>query len=55
LEVGIGDNELDALDTLFDHSVDRISAAAADTDNLDTGSRDRWLIDKHLDSAVVHL
>ena len=34
LRVGIDGHELDAADTLFDHSIDRVGTAAADTDHL---------------------
>jgi hypothetical protein len=35
LGVGVDRDELDALESLFDHSVDGIDAAAADADDLD--------------------
>ena len=35
LHIGVGDDELDALHPGRDHAVDRVTAAAADTDHLD--------------------
>ena len=38
LAVGVGDDEVDALDAGLDHRVDRVAAAAADADHLDDGT-----------------
>ena len=45
----------DALEPHVDHPVHGVTAAAADTDNFDTGPRDRGLVDKHFYAAIVHL
>ncbi len=37
LSVGVDRDELDSLESLFDHAVDRVHAAAADADDLDYG------------------
>src|SRR5262249_30231403 len=37
LEIGIGHDELDAGEVRADHAVDRVGAAAAQTDHLDLG------------------
>src|SRR5205807_10306674 len=39
LQIGVGDDELDAVEAGVDHAVDRIAAASADADHLDAGAR----------------
>src|SRR5205814_4031785 len=43
LEVRIGDDELDAVETNLDHAVDGVAAATADADDFDPGTPDRLL------------
>ena len=38
LQVGVGDDELDAVEAGRDHAVDGVAAAAADADHLDAGA-----------------
>src|SRR5688572_27869259 len=54
LQVGVRDNELDALDVRLDHSVDRVASAAANADDFYPRSGDRRLVDEHFYSAVFH-
>src|SRR2546421_179376 len=38
LQIGVGDDELDAVETDLHHAVDGVAAAAADADDFDAGS-----------------
>src|SRR3954463_9352060 len=38
LAVGVGDDEIDAFDSTFDHRVDGVAATTADADDLDRGT-----------------
>ena len=50
LHVGVGDDELDAVEAGSDHAVHGIAAAAADADDFDAGARSCLLIE--LESSV---
>ena len=39
LQIGVGDDELDAVEASVDHAIDSIAAASADADHLDAGAR----------------
>src|SRR5262249_12662400 len=45
LEVGVGDDELDAVETDLHHAVDGVAAAPADADDLDAGARAPFLFE----------
>jgi hypothetical protein len=55
LQIGVGDEEVDALDAGLDHAVDRVAAAAADADDLDARARGRRLVVDEHSQAVVRL
>ena len=44
LDVGVGDDEVDAFEARLDHRVDRVAAATADADHLDLGAIGRLVI-----------
>jgi len=46
LKIGVGDEELDAADALGDHGVDGVTAASADTEDLDLGGLGQLIIIK---------
>ena len=45
LQVGVGDDELDAVEAGAHHAVDGVAAAAADADHLDAGARTGLLVE----------
>jgi hypothetical protein len=42
LRIGVNCNELNALESYFNHAIDCINSAAADSDNLDYGEIILW-------------
>jgi len=52
LRVGIGDDELDPFDTCGNHAVDGVIAAAADADDLDTGTARHVLVIVDADGII---
>jgi hypothetical protein len=56
LRIGVGTDELDALDVTLDHVLDRVAAAAAHPDHLDVGALVEFFGVDHLDAHVaLHL
>ena len=51
LRIGVGDDEVDALDVALDHVGDRVSAGAADADDADPRTK---LVDFRTDEIDAH-
>jgi hypothetical protein len=55
LRIGVGADELHALHLALDHVLDRVAAAAADTDDLDLGAQVEFFDFDHFDAHVTLL
>ena len=53
LQVGVGDDELYAFHPRFDHAIERVAAAAADTDDFDLGIVAGVVIELNADLVVA--
>src|SRR5208282_2543253 len=56
LQVGVGDDEFDVFHAGVNHAIDRVVAAATDTDDLDTSVVARFFVETDAESVVfVHI
>ncbi len=53
LQIGVGDDELNAFDSGVDHAVDRVAAAAAHADDFDFGIVVRLFIEADANAGIV--
>jgi hypothetical protein len=51
LEIGVGDDELHALQVRLDHAIDRVAAAAAHADDLDLGAVQQLFVEVNANVA----
>ena len=54
LQIGVGNDELDALHTRIDHAVDCVAAASAYADHFDLGVIAGFLVEADANVVVAH-